>query len=55
MTTQDGKGLLPVVFTLQIMVKLLSDFWCAERSFLKRTISSDHFGEYERLLINLTY
>ena len=44
---QDGKGLLYSYFLLQIMVKLLSDFWCAERSFPKRTISSNHLGEYE--------
>ena len=37
------------------MVKLLSDFWCVERSFLKRTISSNRLGEYEDCSLTLTY
>ena len=32
-TMQDGKGLLPDYFPLQIMFKMLADSWCAERSF----------------------
>ena len=37
------------------MVKLLSDFWCAERSFLKETIFSNIFGEYKYCWITLSY
>ena len=37
------------------MVKLLSNFWCAERSFLKRTISSNQLSEYENCWLILTY
>ena len=44
---QDGKGLLSNNFPLQIMFKLLADSWCAERSFLKKTIPSSCFGEYK--------
>ena len=44
---QDGKGLLPNNFPLQIMFKLLADSWCAERSFSTKTISSSLFGEYK--------
>ena len=42
-------------FLLQIMVKLLPDFWCAERSFLKRTIPFNHSRWVRKLLINLVY
>ena len=34
------------------MVKLLPDFWCAERSFLKRTIYFNHWRRVQKLLIN---
>ena len=47
MTTQDGKGLLCGNFPLQIMLKVLADSWCAEMSFVKKTISSSFFGEYK--------
>ena len=36
------------------MVKLLSDFWCAEMSFPKRTISSNYLGEYQHCWLVLT-
>ena len=45
--TQDGKGLLCGNFLLQIMLKVLADSWCAETSFVKKTISSSCFGEYK--------
>ena len=44
---QDGKGLLPDNFPLQIMFKLLAEYWCAEKSFLTKTISSSPLGEYK--------
>ena len=52
---QDGKGLLPGNFPLQIMFKLLADFWCAERSFPKKTIPSSFFGEYKYCWIILCH
>ena len=52
--TQDGKGLLSNNFPLQIMFKLLADSWCAERSFLKKTIPSCFFGEYKYCWIILS-
>ena len=45
--TQDGTGLFPDNFPLQIMFKPLADSWCAERSFPKKTIPSSFFGEYK--------
>ena len=52
---QDGTGLLPDNFPLQIMFKLLADSWCAERSFLKKTIPSSFFSEYKYCWIILTH
>ena len=53
--TQDGTGLLPDIFPLQIMFKLLADSWCAERSFPKKTIPSSFFGEYKYCWIILSH
>ena len=36
------------------MFKLLADSWCAERSFLKKTIPSSFFGEYKYCWIILS-
>ena len=44
---QDGKGLLCGNYPLQIMLNMLVDSWCAETSFLKKTIPFIHLREYK--------
>ena len=46
-TTQDGKGLIPITFPLQVIFALLANSWCPERSFQTKTISSGYLGEYK--------
>ena len=55
MEMQDGKGLSPENFPLQIMFKLLAASWCAERSFPKKTIPSSFFREYQYCWIVLIH
>ena len=52
--TQDGTGLLPDNFPLQVMFTLLANSWCAERSFPMKTISSSLFSEYKYCQIILS-
>ena len=53
--TQDGKGLLPNNFPLQVMFTLLANSWCAGTSFPMKTISSSFFGEYKYCWVILSH
>ena len=52
--TQDGKGLLPDNFPLQVMFTLLANYWCLERYFPTKTIPCSFFSEYKYCYVILS-